>query len=50
MDLAFDDHRIDQPPEIVSGDEVDERGLAGAGIDLEFADVGAGRKVKLVGS
>ena len=44
MDLAFDDHRVDQPAEIVRRDEVDEGGLAGAGIDLELADIGAGRE------
>ena len=44
MDLALDDHRVDQPAEIVGGDEIDEGGLAGAGIDLEFADIGAGRE------
>ena len=41
MDLALDDHRVDQPSEIVGGDEVDERGLAGAAVDLDLADVGA---------
>ena len=44
MDLAFDDHRIDQPPEIVRRHEVDEGGFAGGGIDFHFADVGAGRE------
>ena len=44
MDLALDDHRVDQPAEIVGRDEVDEVGLAGAGIDLDLADVGAGRE------
>ena len=29
MDLAFHDHRIDQPPEIVDRHEIDEGGLAG---------------------
>ena len=49
MDLAFDDHRVDQPAEIVGRDEIDEGGLAGAGIDLEFADIGAGREGEVGG-
>ncbi len=44
MDLAFDNHRIDQPSEIVGGDEIDKGGLAGAGIDFELADIGARRE------
>ena len=39
MDLAFHDHRIDQPAEIVGRGEIDERGLAGAGIALDFAHI-----------
>ena len=44
MDLALDDHRIDQPAEIVGRDKIDKAGLSGAGIDLEFADVCARRE------
>jgi hypothetical protein len=50
MDLALDDHRIDQPAEIIDRHEVDDVGLAGAGIDLELADMAPAGKVKLVGS
>jgi hypothetical protein len=34
MDLTFDDHWVDQPAEIIGRDEVNEGGLAGAGIDF----------------
>ena len=44
MDLAFDDHRVDQPPEIVRRHEVDEGSFAGGAIDFHFADIGAGRE------
>ena len=44
MDLAFDDHRIDQPPEIVRRHEVDEVDLPVRGIDFHFANVRAGRE------
>src|SRR6267378_4589954 len=43
MHLTLDDHWIDQAPEIVRRHEVDKAGLAGAGIDLKFADIGACR-------
>jgi hypothetical protein len=33
-----------------SSTAVHDRGLAGVGVDLDLADVGAGGKVKLVGS
>jgi hypothetical protein len=41
MDLALDDHRIDDLAEIVGRDELNDRGLAGVGIDLDLADIGA---------
>ncbi len=44
MDLAFDDHRVDQPPEIIRRHEVDEGGFPGGAIYFHFADIGAGRE------
>src|SRR5713226_2620454 len=38
MDLALDDHRIDEDPEIVDRGPIDDVGLAGIGIDLHLAD------------
>ena len=43
MDLALDDHRVDDVAEIVDRDEVHDLDDAGVGIDLDLADMRAGR-------
>ena len=42
--LALDDHRIDQHAEIVDRGPGDDLGVAGFRIDLDLADVAAGRE------
>ena len=44
MHLALDDHRIDHRAEIVDRGPVDDLGRAGLGVDLDLADVAAGRE------
>ena len=44
MHLALDDHRIDDGAEVVDRGPADDLGLAGVGIDLDLADVAAGRE------
>ena len=44
MNLALDDHRIDELAEVVDGGPAVDRDDAGLRIDLEFADMDAGRK------
>ena len=44
MHLAFDDHRIDDGAEIIDRGPIHDLGLAGFDIDLDFADVAAGRE------
>ena len=39
MDLALDDHRVDDVAEIVDRDEPLDLGHAGFGVDFELADV-----------
>ena len=41
MDLALDDHRIDDAAEIVDGGEIDDAHRAGVAVDLDLADMGA---------
>ena len=43
MHLALDDHRVHDIAEIVDGHEALDLGRAGRRVDLELADVGAGR-------
>ena len=43
VDLSLDDHRVDQIPGVVDGDELQQRRLAGLAIDLEHRDVAAER-------
>ena len=43
MYLAFHDHRVDHVAEVIHSGELDHVRLAGIGIDLDFADVRAGR-------
>src|SRR5690349_3306397 len=42
MNLAGDDHRVKNPPEIVARGEIGDCNLPGFGVDLDFGDVGAG--------
>ena len=44
MHLALDDHRIDDDAEIVDRGPADDLGVAGLRIDLDLADVAAGRE------
>src|SRR5580692_9777719 len=44
MDLALDDHRIDHGAEIVDRGPGSDLGIAGFGIDLDLADMAAGRE------
>ena len=44
MHLTLDDHRVDDIAEIVCRDELDDLGRAGLRVDLDLADVGAGRE------
>ena len=44
MHLALDDHRVDEAAEIVGGDELHDLGVAGLRVDLDLADVAAGRE------
>ena len=44
MHLALDDHRVDEVAEIVGGDELHDLGVAGLRVDLDLADVAAGRE------
>ena len=41
--LTLDDHRVDARPAVVDGDEPPHLHLAGAGVDVDHADVGAER-------
>src|SRR5207342_1811279 len=41
--LSFDDHRVDHVAKVVAGREPVDADDSGGGIDLDFADVGAGR-------
>ena len=43
VDLAFDDHRVDDVAEVVAGGEAVDAHDAGGGVDLDLADVAAGR-------
>ena len=44
MHLALDDHRIDHGAEVVDRGPIHDLGLAGVDIDLDLADVAAGRE------
>ena len=44
VDLALDDHRIDHHAEIVDRSPGDDLGVAGLRVDLDLADVAAGRE------
>jgi len=44
VDLALDDHRIDHRAEIVDRRPGSDLGVAGLGIDLDLADMTAGRE------
>src|SRR5712691_1916015 len=53
LDLSFDDHVIDDPADVVAADDAREPDLAGLGVDLDFADLGAvgpGRRRGRLGS
>ena len=39
VNLAFDDHRVDQVPEIVTAGPVDKLDNAGCRVDFDFGDV-----------
>jgi hypothetical protein len=41
QDLAFDDQRVDYVAAVVADHVADDRDLAGVGVDVEDADVGA---------
>ena len=43
MDLALDDHRVDDAPEIVGAGEIQQRNDAGLAIDLYLGNVATGR-------
>ena len=43
MNLPFDDHRVDQIPGVVDGDQLQQRRLAGLAVDLDHRDVAAER-------
>src|SRR5258708_36956383 len=49
MHLAFDDHRIDDGPEVVRGRELYDLDTAGLRINLDFAHIGPGRKREVLG-
>ena len=44
MHLALDDHRIDDGAEVIDRGPADDLGFPGFGIDLDLADVAAGRE------
>ncbi|MEA3192053.1 MAG: aerobic carbon-monoxide dehydrogenase large subunit, partial [Betaproteobacteria bacterium] len=44
VDLALDDHRVDDVAEVVDGGPLGDRHDAGLGVDLDLADVDAGRE------
>src|SRR4029077_14125487 len=46
MDLALDDHRVDDGAEIVDGGPCDDLALAGLRIDFDLTDVTSGGKGK----
>src|SRR3984893_2071273 len=48
MDLALDDHRVEDAPEIVAGGEIDDRDLPGFRVDLDLGDMGAGGEGKIL--
>ena len=41
VDLALDDHRVDDGADVVDGPEADDLDAAGLRIDLDLADMGA---------
>ena len=49
MDLAVNNHGIDDPAKVVHGRPVDDCCVAGLGIHLHFADVTPGREGKVRG-
>ena len=44
VDLALDDHRVDDDAEVVAGDELQDLGLAGVRVDLDLGDEAAHRE------
>ena len=48
LDLALDDHRVDEPPRVVAGPVAEDADERGEGIHLDEGDVGA-RRIRHVG-
>ena len=45
LDLTFDEHRVERPPDILSGDEVQQLDATRFGIDFDSRDVDCIRRV-----
>ena len=49
MTLSFGEHRVEDAPGVVDGDQPKQRGAAGVGVDLDHRDVRTERIGRLIG-